>query len=166
MCVLILLIMPSSVMSIDNTDQPGPSPSPRSISMSQNIPGLCTGAVYRLFWSNQISMSTHDRKRAPAPADSCTVAFDLLDQNVNVMGGENGAPLPYTNTSSGDILRYLGNLPSNTFTITLNCSIPRTDYHIDNIAFLGPAGSCCSTNGSSANYQTTDYSLQTVASSA
>ena len=153
-------------MVIDNTDQPAASPSPRSISMSQNIPGLCTGAIYRLFWTNQISMSTHDKvkkeKRAPAPSDSCTVAFDLQDQNVNVMGGENGAPLPYTNTSSGDILRYLGHLPTNTFTITLNCSIPRTDYHIDNLAFLGPAGSCCDTNASSVDYATTDYSLQTL----
>ena len=156
----------SSVMSIDNSDQPGPSPTPRSISMSQNIPGLCTGAVYRLFWTNQISMSTHDRrKRAPAPNDSCTIAFDLLDQNVNVMGGQNGAPLPYTNTSSADILRYRGNLPNNTFTITMNCSIPRTDYHIDNIAFLGPTGSCCSTNASSASYETTDYSLQILTTS-
>ncbi|KAG7005839.1 hypothetical protein G7Y79_00017g042210 [Physcia stellaris] len=149
-------------MIVNNTDQADPTRSARSVSMSQNIPPLCPGAAYRLFWTNRITINNYNRKRAPVDNQNCTVGFDLLDQGISVMGGPNGAPLPYTQTTSGDIFRYRGYLDHNTLSITLNCTADYGEYHIDNIFFVGPTGSCCSSVSSSATYNTTDYSLSTL----
>ena len=151
-------------MTINNTNQAAPTPSARSVSLRQTIPPLCPGAAYRLFWTNRITITNSARKlkRAPVEAQNCTVGFDLLDQVISVMGGANGAPLPYTQTTSGDIFRYQGFLDHNALTVTLNCTAEYGEYRIDDIFFLGPTGACCGVGGETATYNSTEYSLSTL----
>ena len=154
-------------MIVDNSDQSVTSDQgleARSVSISQRIPGLCTGAAYVVKWSHRIDIQSSSRKRAPTPTNNCTVAFDLVDQAITVIGGPppEGAPLPFSQTRSGDIFRYRGSLDYNILTITLNCSAVAAQYYIDNITFVGPAGTCCQSSVSAALVESTEYGFTTL----
>lgn len=153
-------------MVVDNSGEApsqGQTLNAQSISLSQRIPGLCTGSAYVLKWSSRIDISAfQQKKRAPTPNDECTVSFDLVDQVVSVTGGPQGAPLPYTQTRNGDIFRYKGFLDYNILTITLNCSASRSSYFVDDISFMGPSGTCCQSVIAGPGAESTAYSLATI----
>ena len=153
-------------MIVDNSRQNPVDPQAlpaRSVSISQRLPGLCTGSAYVLKWSNRIEIASYgQKKRTPAPNNGCTVGFTLVDQLVSVIGGPDGAPLPYAQTRNGDIFRYRGQLDYNILTVTLNCSSYQSHYFIDDISFVGPTGTCCQSAISGLRPESTAYSLTTI----
>ena len=153
-------------MIVDNSRQtPGDYQAlpARSVSISQRLPGLCTGSAYVLKWTDRIEIAIYgQKKRTPAPNNGCSVSFALVDQLISVIGGPDGAPSPNVQTRNGDVFRYRGQLDYNILTVTLNCSSYQSHYFIDDISFVGPTGTCCQSAISGLGPDSTAYSLTTI----